>query len=194
MIELYNTSQVMKLTQISSRQILYWVQTGLVKPILSGKGKRVSKYFSFVNLVEARAIKSMLEQGISVQGIRKTLDYLRAHYPELKNHLSEFKLITNGKDIFAIDKDGCGIKVPSGQLVMLIPFGDYYKEVKLLLKKKAIKPAISELESLQFVSDIDFWNSKPVTKHIENEVKKSKLDKSFTLNDIKKLINKKQQA
>ena len=189
MTGLYTSSQVIKLTAISSRQILYWVETGLIKPILSSHSKRATKYFSFVNLVECRTIKSMLEQGTSVQAVRKTLNYLRAHYPELKNHLSEFKLITNGKDIFVINKDGKGIKTPSGQLVMLIPFGDYYKEVKSLLKKNAIKPAISESDALKFVSDLEFWNSEPVTKYIEKEVRKMKNEKSFSLDDIKKAIN-----
>lgn len=187
-MNLYTTTQVVNLIGVTPRQIHYWDKTNLVRPSLAGSGKGSVKYYSFINLVECRTIKSMLEQGVSVQAVRKTLVFLREHYPELKNHLSEFKLITNGKDIFAIDKEGKGIKVPSGQLVIVIPFGDYYKEVEKLIKKKAIKPAVSEVESLKFVSDVEFWQSKPVLQYIEHEVNKGKKTKSLSLDEVRNII------
>lgn len=187
-MNLYTTTQVVKLIEITPRQIYYWDKTNLVRPSLAGSGKGSVKYYSFINLVECRTIKSMLDQGVSVQAVRKTLVFLREHYPELKNHLSEFKLITNGRDIFVIDKEGKGIKVPSGQLVIIIPFGDYYREVENLIKKKAIKPAVSEVESLKFVSDVQFWQSKPVLQYIEHEVNKGKKTRSLSLDEVRNII------
>lgn len=189
-MNLFTTTQIVKLIEVTPRQIHYWDKTNLVRPSLSGSGKGSAKYYSFINLVECRTIKSMLEQGVSVQAVRKTLVFLREHYPELKNHLSEFKLITNGKDIFAIDKEGQGIKAPSGQLVIIIPFGDYYKEVESLLKKKAIKPAVSEVESLKFVSEVEFWQSSPVLQYIEHEVNKGKKTKSLSLDEVRDIISR----
>jgi len=189
-MNLYATTQIVKLFGITPRQIHYWDETNLIRPSLAGTGHGGVKYYNFINLVEFKTVKQLLEQGVSVQAVRKTLDFLRHHYPELKSHLSEFKLITNGKDIFAIDKEGKGIKAPSGQLVFVIPFGDYYKEVEKLVKQKKIIPAVSEAESLKFVSDIEFWNSKPVLKYIEKEVNKAKKSKSLSLKDVKALIAK----
>lgn len=189
-MNLYTTTQIVKLIGVTPRQIHYWDKTNLIRPSLAGSGKGSAKYYSFINLVECRTVKSMLEQGVSVQAVRKTLVFLREHYPELKNHLSEFKIMTNGKDIFAIDKEGKGMKVPSGQLVIVIPFGDYYKEVLMLTKEKDIKPAISEVESLKFVSDVGFWQSKPVLKYIENEVNKGKNTRSLSLQEVRKIISR----
>ena len=189
-MNLYTTTQIVKLLDITPRQIHYWDHTNLIRPSLSGSSQGGVKYYNFINLVEFKTVKQLLEQGVSVQTVRKTLVFLREHYPELKNHLSEFKLITNGKDIFAIDKEGKGVKVPTGQLVIVIPFGDYYKEVEHLIKKKAIKPAVSEIESLKFVSDVEFWNTKPVLRYIEKEVNKAKKSKSLSLEDVKILIAK----
>ena len=189
-MNLYTTTQIVKLLEITPRQVHYWDETNLIRPSLAGSGPSGAKYYNFINLVELKTVKQLLGQGVSVQAVRKTLDFLRQHYPELKSPLSEFTLITNGKDIFAIDKEGKGIKVPSGQLVFVIPFGDYYKEVEKLIKQKKITPAVSEVKSLKFVSDVEFWNSKPVLQYIEREVNKAKKSKSLSLEDIKALIAK----
>ena len=189
-MNLYTTSQLVKLVGITPRQVHYWDKTNLLKPSFSPSGKRTVKYYSFINFVECRAVKSMLEQGISVQSVRKTLNFLRDSYPDLRNHFSEFKLITNGKDIFVIDKDGKGLKSPSGQLVMIIPFGDYYKEVEGLLKKKSVRPVVSDIESLKFVSDVQFWQSESISNYLEKEVNKSKRSKSLSLAEVKNLLVK----
>jgi DNA-binding transcriptional MerR regulator len=189
-MNLYATTQIVKLFGITPRQIHYWDKTNLIRPSLAGTSHGGVKYYNFINLVEFKTVKQLLEQGVSVQAVRKTLDFLRHHYPELKSHLSEIKLITNGKDIFAIDKEGKGIKAPSGQLVFVIPFGDYYKEVEKLVKQKKIVPAVSEAESLKFVSDVEFWQSKSVLQYIEKEVNKAKKSKSLSLKDVKVLIAK----
>lgn len=188
-MNLYTTTQIVKLLDITPRQIHYWDETNLIRTSLAGSQGGV-KYYNFINLVEFKTVKQLLEQGVSVQAVRKTLDFLRHHYPELRSHLAELKLITNGKDIFAIDKEGKGIKAPSGQLVFVIPFGDYYKEVEKLIKQKKVTPAVSEVESLKFVSDVEFWNSKPVLQYIEKEVNKTKKSKSLSLEDVKALIAK----
>lgn len=193
-MNLYITTQIVKLLGITPRQIHYWDQTNLIRPSLAGSTKGGVKYYNFINLVEFKAVKQLLEQGVSVQAVRKTLDFLRRNYPELKSHLSEFKLITNGKDLFAIDKEDKGIKAPSGQLVFVIPFGDYYKEVEKLLKQKKVIPAVSEIESLKFVSDVEFWNSNPVLQYIEKEVHKAKNSKSLSIEDVKTLIAKSQKG
>lgn len=189
-MNLYTTTQIVKLLSITPRQIHYWDETNLIRPSLAGSGQGGMKYYNFINLVEFKTVKQLLEQGVSVQAVRKTLDFLRHNYPELKSHLSEFKLITNGKDIFAIDKEGKGIKAPSGQLVFVIPFGDYYKEVEKLIKQKRIAPAVSEIESLKFVSDVEFWQSKPVLQYIEKEVNKAKKSRSLSLEDIEALLRR----
>ena len=187
-MNIYTTTQIVNLLGITPRQIHYWDKTNLIRPSLAGSGQGGAKYYNFISLVEFKTVKQLLEQGVSVQAVRKTLDFLRHHYPELKSHLSEFKLVTNGKDIFAIDKEGKGIKAPSGQLVFVIPFGDYYKEVEKLIKQKKISPAVSEVESLKFVSDVEFWNSKPVLQYIEKEVNKAKKTRSLSLKDTQTLI------
>ena len=189
-MNLYTTTQIVRLIGITPRQVHYWDKTNLIRPSLAGSGKGSLKHYSFINLVEFRAVKSMLDQGISVQAVRKTLDHLRSHYPELKSHLSEFKLITNGKDIFAIDIEGKGIKIPDGQLVLIIPFGDYYKDMQKLIKKNSIKPAITEIETLKFISDVDFWQSKPVIEYIDSEVNRRKNSRSLSLDDVRSIIGR----
>ena len=192
-MNLYTTTQIVRLIGITPRQVHYWDKTNLIRPSLASSGKGSLKHYSFINLVEFKAVKSMLEQGVSVQAVRKTLNFLRDNYPDLKNYLSEFKLVTNGKNIFAIDKEGKGIKVPNGQLVFVIPFGDYFKEIQKLIKSQAIKPAVSEVESLKFVSDVEFWQSKPILQYIEKEINRDKKKMALSLDEVRKIIKHSQK-
>jgi len=50
------------------------------------------------------------------------------------------------------------------------------------------KPPIN-FESLKFVSDVEFWQSKPVLQYIEKEVNKAKKSKSLSLEDVKAKIH-----
>jgi DNA-binding transcriptional MerR regulator len=51
--------------------------------------------------VALKVIKSLLDGGMSLQRIRRALDYLRKR-AGLEGHLSELKLVTDGKSIFKI--------------------------------------------------------------------------------------------
>lgn len=188
-MSLYNTKQVTNIIGVSSRQLLYWVESGLVKPALSTRSKRSTRLYDFTNLVECRAIQSMLEQGMSVAKILKALNYLRKHYPELKNHLSEFKLITNGRDVFIIDKSGLGIKPPAGQIVLLVPFGDYHKEVKQTLKKKAIKPSITEIDALAKLTDTEFWEHPLVLEYTIRTIEAAKNEPTFSHEEMVRILD-----
>jgi len=52
-----------------------------------------------------KTAKSLLESGISLQKIRKSVDYLKKHEPEIKEPLSELKFLTNGKSVFTLTRD-----------------------------------------------------------------------------------------
>jgi hypothetical protein len=51
--------------------------------------------------VALRVVKSLLDGGMSLQRVRRAYDYLRKR-AGLEEHLSEVKLITDGKSIFKV--------------------------------------------------------------------------------------------
>lgn len=70
--------------KISARQLDYWIVRGVIKPSLCYRLKedprRDTHLFTFRNIVQIRIVKSLRDQGISLQEIRRALDNLRKKY------------------------------------------------------------------------------------------------------------------
>lgn len=101
----YRTGLVLEIVGISYAQLDYWARIGFIKPSIKSSGKESRRLYSFTDLVRLNAAKSLLDSGVSLQKIRKSVDYLKQHEPEIKEPLSELKLLTNGKSIFALTND-----------------------------------------------------------------------------------------
>ncbi|WLR43460.1 MerR family transcriptional regulator [Bacillus carboniphilus] len=86
---LFQMGTVMKLTELTARQIRYYEENGLVTPHRT-EGKR--RLFSFNDVDKLLEIKTLIEQGINLAGIKEiyTLKENRAEQareksPELSN-------------------------------------------------------------------------------------------------------------
>lgn len=103
MEESFTSHQASRLTGCTSRQLRYWDQIGLVRPSVQRTGGRsgVPRLYSFRDLVSLRVVKSLLDGGMSLQRVRRAFEYLRRN-ADLEGHLSEVKLITDGKSIFKV--------------------------------------------------------------------------------------------
>ena len=102
-MEGFTSHQASRLTGCTPRQLRYWDQIGLVRPSVQRTGGRsgVPRLYSFRDLVSLRVVKSLLDGGMSLQRVRRAFEYLRRN-AELDDHLSEVKLITDGKSIFKV--------------------------------------------------------------------------------------------
>jgi DNA-binding transcriptional MerR regulator len=99
----FNAEQAACLSGCSQRQLRYWKDTGIIQPVMiaiDNGGTRIDRY-DFRNLVELRTIVGMLQRGITLQKIRKTLAYLREN-TDYSRPLAECKLVTDGYTIFEI--------------------------------------------------------------------------------------------
>ncbi len=102
-MEAFTSHQASRLTGCTPRQLRYWDQIALVRPSVQSTGGRsgVPRLYSFRDLVSLRVVKSLLDGGMSLQRVRRAFEYLR-HNAQLDGHLSEVKLITDGKSIFKV--------------------------------------------------------------------------------------------
>ena len=58
-----------------------WVRTGLLpKPAIPGRGKGSRRGFSFVDLIRARTVARLRQEGVSLQTIRKVVRTLSEQY------------------------------------------------------------------------------------------------------------------
>jgi len=98
-IEGYRVPEVCKLVGISYRQLDYWARTELVTPsVRDAGGSGTQRLYSFQDLVVLRVIKKLLDTGVSLQRIRKAVDYLHGH---LKAEPSGVTLMSDGNRIYA---------------------------------------------------------------------------------------------
>jgi DNA-binding transcriptional MerR regulator len=102
-VEGFTAHQATKLTSCTPRQLRYWDHIGLVRPSVQGTGGRpgVPRLYSFRDLVALKVVKSLLDGGISLQRVRRAWDFLNRR-AGLDKHLSEVKLVTDGKSIFKL--------------------------------------------------------------------------------------------
>lgn len=74
--KLWRSSDVIKLTNITYRQLDYWTRTGLFTPAtdknLKGSGNK--RLFNYEDIVTVSIIKTLLDFGVDLMTIRKLFD------------------------------------------------------------------------------------------------------------------------
>ncbi|HEV8420258.1 MAG TPA: MerR family transcriptional regulator, partial [Actinomycetota bacterium] len=102
-MEGFTAHQASRFTGCTPRQLRYWDQIALVRPSVQQTGGRpgVPRLYSFRDLVALKVVKSLLDGGMSLQRVRRAWDYLNKE-ARLDDHLSEVKLVTDGKSIFKV--------------------------------------------------------------------------------------------
>jgi DNA-binding transcriptional MerR regulator len=92
-------------------------------------GKR--RLYSFRDLVALRVVRSLLDNGMSVQRVRRAWDYLR-RTADMDTHLSEVRLVTDGQSIFRVasDEDELIDALREGQLAFFVAIDQITREVE----------------------------------------------------------------
>ncbi len=77
----FKTSEVVDLLDLSRRQLQYWAKTGLVEPSARTPGGH--HRYDFNDLVALKATRRLIDAGVSVQKIRKSVGALRELLPQV---------------------------------------------------------------------------------------------------------------
>ena len=91
----------------------------------------------FKDLVQLKVAKTLIDQGVSLQEIRKAITYLKKNFPDIETPLAEMKFLTDGKTIFVLTKDKRIIldTLSKGQLVFSLAVGEIIEELKGVVGK-----------------------------------------------------------
>lgn len=129
----FTAEQACRLTNCTHHQLRYWDRVGLVKPSIQTTGGRpgVRRLYSFRDLVALRVVRGLLDNGMSLQRVRRAWDYLRRE-GELEGHLADVKLVTDGLTIFQVSSDEGELMdaLREGQLAFFVAIGDIAREVE----------------------------------------------------------------
>ncbi len=134
----FGKKAVMALTGVSSRQLEHWAATGIVRPsIRSGAGKGSRREYSFRDLVALKVAKRLRDEGISLQKIRKALAWLRRHFPEVSAPLAELRFLTDGVNLFVLDRDPAKLldTLKNGHMGIALALGELIEDLKGDLQK-----------------------------------------------------------
>ncbi len=129
----YNTAAVAAITGLTKRQISYWDSSHFIKPSINeAAGYGSARLYSFGDLVQLKVAKTLKDQGISVQKMRKAVSYLKVHMPDIKKPLADLKFLTDGNTIFVLTRNERKIidTLKQGQAVLTVAVGNIIEELK----------------------------------------------------------------
>jgi DNA-binding transcriptional MerR regulator len=154
-MEGFTAEQASRFTGCTPHQLRYWDRVNLVKPSVQATGGRpgVKRLYSFRDLIALRVIRSLLDGGMSLQRVRRAIEFLRKR-AGLDEHLSEVRLVTDGKSIFKICKtDGEVLDaLKEGQMAFFLAIDDIARGIdgrvsQYLYDRQEFIDALQKVES-----------------------------------------------
>lgn len=128
----FNTKMTCKIVGVSLRQVQHWDETGLVKPsIREAAGKGTIRLYSYIDLIQLKVVKTLRDHRVSLQKIRRSLEYLQSHFPEIRRPLLELKFLTDGETVFILTADEKKIlDTLKNQFVFTLAIGELVRELR----------------------------------------------------------------
>lgn len=108
----YRSREVVQILGVSRRQLQYWAQTDLVKPSVQTQGGH--HRYTFQDLVALKATKRLMDAGVSLQRIRKSIKGLQSILPNVQSPLEELVLIATD-DVVLVFHGNTAFEAVSGQ-------------------------------------------------------------------------------
>ena len=137
----FNSKAVSRILEIPLRVIDYWDRTNFIKPSVNeASGYGSMRLYSFTDLIQFKVAKFLRDQGLSLQKIRKSLNYLRKHLPEIEKPLAQLRFLTDGETIFVLTNKNKEIidTLKKGQYVFAIAIGELINDLKGKTSKMAM--------------------------------------------------------
>jgi DNA-binding transcriptional MerR regulator len=131
----YRVPEVQRIVGISYRQLDYWARTGLVRPsIRDAQGSGTQRLYSFQDLLVLKVIRRLLDIGVSLQKVRRAVEYLR----QSKQKLHAVTLVSDGQRIYTPDSTEALVDlIAGGQGAFVIPVDNVWKDLEGSLRKRA---------------------------------------------------------
>jgi tetratricopeptide (TPR) repeat protein len=112
-VSTYSVGDAARILKVSPRRLRYWARTELVSP-KRVRGADVG--FEFRDLVGARAVLALLDQGVPLRRIRQAIERLRQRLPEIDDPLHALRVGPGGPERVFV-RHGDVLIEPEGQVV-----------------------------------------------------------------------------
>lgn len=126
----FTAEQASRLTGCTSSQLRYWDTVRLVQPSVQRTGGRpgVRRLYSFRDLVQLRAVRSLKDNGMSLQRIRRAWGYLSRNGVDPRT----VRLATDGESVFQVVQEDDSIidVLREGQLAFFVALDEITTNVE----------------------------------------------------------------
>jgi DNA-binding transcriptional MerR regulator len=138
----FSTEEASKLSRVPVQRLTEWDRTGFLEASIPAKRRGVSRRYTFRDVIALRVASELREAGVTLQLLRKVVDYLRARQGlSATEVLSRTNLVTSGEQVYEVSGD-VTLHLPSGQRMMVhvtIPLDQVVLEVQR--KARALRRA-----------------------------------------------------
>ena len=101
----FTPRQVTRLTGVPYSTLNLWARKGLVRPSIDeGGGSGNERIYSFSDLVALKVAFALRKAGVTTSSLEKLVQFLHEH-EQLKQPLSEVRLVVSGRDVVAVKSD-----------------------------------------------------------------------------------------
>lgn len=120
--------QVCKIVGITYRQLDYWARTNLVRPSVNdANGSGTQRLYSYRDLVELKVVKKLLDSGVSLQAVRRVIEYLRTKMGV--DLASAHLVIDEARTVLAESDDQLFDLMREGQGVLFVRLGPVVRDL-----------------------------------------------------------------
>jgi len=110
----YAVRDVAGLFALPEHRLRYWSQTGFIVPSLRREGRSM---YSFRDLVAIKVAKALVDDGVSLRRIRRSLALLRANLPGIDTSLAQLRVRCDHDRVVVVEGER-SFEADSGQLVL----------------------------------------------------------------------------
>jgi DNA-binding transcriptional MerR regulator len=110
----YSLPDAARFFGITPARLRYWERSSLVRP---SAGADATPAFGFRDLVCIKAILVLLDHGVPLRRIRRTVEAVRETIPELDQPVAQLRVWIDGSDRVVV-RHGDALYEPSGQMVI----------------------------------------------------------------------------
>jgi DNA-binding transcriptional MerR regulator len=110
----YTVAEVARLFELPESRVRYWSQTGFISPSARSGARR---FYTFKDLISIKVAKELLDAGLPLQRVRRSLDALRCHLPRVDAPLARLRIRSDCDRILVEDGDNT-FEATTGQLLL----------------------------------------------------------------------------
>ncbi len=134
--ELFRREEVARLFEIPEGRLRYWARSKFVEP--SGKvGRR--RYYTFQDLIAIRTAKELLDRGLALTAVRRSLEALGQTLPAVTRPLNELRITAEGQSVVVRDHSHA-FEPETGQLTMDFEVQTLRDDVVRVLRPERVDP------------------------------------------------------